>query len=99
MIRTIHICDRCKKQAETKEELDALALHRVILGTDVFYYSHNRDGEVAKPHPRWEQQWCLACRKETGLHVVMEKKYNTPEAEVPTLESMVREIVRQEIQQ
>jgi hypothetical protein len=97
--REIVGCDRCKKEAETPDEQRALDLHDVILGTSrrfVGQYETSRVPAYAA-HTEWQKVWCLTCRKETGLAVVEEKRYSTPPAEVPELEAMVREIIRQEI--
>jgi len=97
--REIVVCDRCKKTAESPEERKALDLHEVILGTSRRYRSQYETGGVQTyaETPEWNKDWCLACRIETGLAVVMERKNGDNPVAVPTLEDMVREIVRDEL--
>ena len=98
MRREIFVCDRCGKEAEGAEDVQKLDLHEVILGTRRQFTGQ---GELPMPvyelHAAWRKQWCLECRKTTGIAVVMAKEYKTPISEVPNLEDMIREIVRQEL--
>jgi len=97
MKREIAVCDRCGKSAETPEEKKTLDLHKVILGTQKTYNYFGGE-KLYADHANWEKDWCLECRKATGLAVVMEKAGNNlPKEQVPTLEDMIREIVRQEL--
>jgi hypothetical protein len=100
MKREIFVCDRCGNSAEEPGAVRALDLHEVIIGTRRHW---SGQGELPMPttalHASWDKQWCLECRKATGLAVVMEKDYKTPMAEVPSFEDMIREIVRQELPQ
>jgi hypothetical protein len=99
MKREIVVCDRCGKDAESEADKKALDLHSVILGTKLRYASSYERNVVPTyaEHASWEKEWCIECRKKTGLAVVMEAKRNDPATQVPTLEEMIREIVRQEI--
>lgn len=96
--REIVKCDRCGKEAETLEDRKALDLHEVILGTSrrsLSVYDRNSVSTYAA-HAEWSKDWCVGCRIETGLAVVEKQQHKTPLTQVPTLEDMIREIVRQE---
>ena len=98
MKREIAVCDRCGKEAETPDEMKELDLHSVILGTERRFNSYNSTKiPTYAAHALWDKDWCLECRKITGLVVVQNQKYDTPAASVPSLEDMIREIVRSEI--
>ena len=98
MIRSISVCDRCGCEAETKEEKEKQQLAEIHLGFNVIhgYYS---SGSVKAAHNLWSKSWCLECRKKLG---VVQKKIQQARQEksdnIPSLEDMVREIVREECQ-
>jgi len=86
MRTTTFKCDRCG--AESTGD-DTIGLEKVVVGSGRFYdYSQ-----------RGESEWCKKCRIETGVE---KPDKNTPEIApidpLPTLEEMIREIVREEIQ-
>jgi ribosomal protein L40E len=98
MQRTIHVCDRCKAEAEGAEAVKELQLGRVVFGFDIFYSGY--ESTVNQPsagHRIWDKQWCRKCREELGI-LQEEVRKDNPAVPVPSLEDMVREIVRCEIQ-
>jgi hypothetical protein len=95
MKREILVCDRCGCEAETKEEKELQALGKICLGFDVFYSSYSHP-QVFAADKTWNREWCRKCRAE--LHI-LEDEIRKPTAETPappSLEDMIREIVRQE---
>lgn len=90
-----HKCDRCGKTATTEEEKEALGLGSIHLGFSIDSYGGGAGVWAATE--RWSREWCRACRKELGM---LERENKTsPEVteSAPSLEDMVREIVRQEL--
>ena len=96
MIRTIHVCDRCGKSAESKEATEKLGLGDICLGFNIHSsYGYGSSSKVYAANQTWRKSWCRACRKELGI---LEKEIRkNKEIQVPSLEDMVREIVREEI--
>lgn len=92
----IHECDRCHKKATTPEEKEKLALGSIKLGFETAYYSTSQLISIYVPNQKWEREWCRACRTELGI-LEDKVKHDTPAENIPSLEDMVREIVRQEI--
>ena len=88
-------CDRCGKSATTGEEKDKLGLGNIDLGFRTEYFYPSQTTAVYADHAEWHKQWCRACRKELGI--LEEELRKQPDAPVPTLEDMVREIVRSEL--
>ena len=88
--RTLVQCDRCGIEGSSKE----IALFDVLLGTkrNGFDYA---DNNVIPLHPEWKKEWCEKCMDEFGLlkHSIEEPKKEIP---TPSLEDMIREIVRSE---
>lgn len=85
MIRTIYTCDRCKAEQDTSNQL----WH---VGISLKYYNQTRTERSA----HHEQLWCRQCCANVGIAFVPERQLSTTPAE-PTLEDMIREIIRQEI--
>jgi hypothetical protein len=99
MKREILVCDRCKTEAESKEEKAKLRLGTVALGFDLSYGGFGSGGNVYAAHQTWSRQWCQECRKELGI---LENQIKKPEPDAsppPTLEEMVREMVKDEMSQ
>jgi hypothetical protein len=100
MKREILICDRCHASAETESEKKELALGDIAVGFGTTYHSYPFQGSKVYPgHSVWNAQWCHKCRLELGIAGTPSEVFKKPEAEVPSLEDMVREIVREEVQQ
>jgi len=93
MITTIQTCDRCKRDLEKGESLIAVGVV-YCFGPSISPYSgstiHSSDSEA---------QWCRTCMIKMGLlhHDAHGNQVKTPEP-LPTLEDLIREIVREEIQ-
>jgi len=97
----IYECDRCHKKATTKAEQEILALGTITVGFDVSYPSYSYSYPTVRArHQVWKQELCMACRAEIGcLEDKIREADKADNANVPSLEDMVREIVRQEIPQ
>lgn len=92
MKTTTYKCDRCGRENTvdyhtTERELD---LETISVGTGKYHYDKSHRGG---------QEWCKKCRIEVGID---SPEKAMPEAvpldPLPTLEDMIREIVREEIQ-
>ena len=93
----IYECDRCHKKATTKEECDLLALGTIHVGFEK-HYSGNGDYNVWSSHAIWSKELCRACRAEIGcLEEKIKEAAKKGTTNIPSLEDMVREIVRQEL--
>jgi len=98
MKREILVCDRCNTSAETVEERKELALASVHVGFNLHYGSYS--GVRGYPgHALWAREWCHKCRLELGIAGTPNEVSGKPGDEVPSLEDMIREIVRQEMPQ
>ena len=99
MKREINVCDRCKKTAETKEEKEALALTDISVGRKPTYSSYG--GNTVYPaNKEWSAEWCLTCCKEVGVARILPpqpRHTDTMSAPAPSLEDMIREIVREQV--
>lgn len=95
MKTTIYECDRCHKKATTKEEIELLALGTVSVGFKIGGGSYSSP-EVYAAYQIWEKEMCRACRAEIGCLEDKKKEYKQAPDNTPSLEDMVREIVRQE---
>jgi hypothetical protein len=80
-------CDRCGAESVGDDTIDLL---RVAVGVGQYFSDYSQ---------RDSSEWCRKCRIETGIE---QPNKNTPEIipidPLPTLEEMVRAIVREEIQ-
>ncbi len=86
-------CDKCGKEGKK----DELILHEVMVCVDdKYYYSSGRHPALRE----WKVDWCDDCCKSMNiLNVPFCKENRPPETPpAPTIEDMVREIVRQENQ-
>jgi len=96
MKREIVVCDRCGAEAESKEAVEALQLGRIVLGFDTITSAYSGT-TVYGGHHMWTKEWCLKCRKELGVVRQHIQEANRTGAAAPTLEDLVREIVRDEV--
>ena len=93
----IYECDRCHKKAITKEERDRLGLGTVNVGFERHYFGGG-DDKVFASHQAWSKDLCRACRAEIGcLEDKVRQAEHNKENTVPSLEDMIRKIVRQEL--
>jgi hypothetical protein len=87
MRTTTYKCDRCERTSTVEREID---LKRVEVGVGHYYSDYSRRGY---------KEWCRTCRIETGIE---QPDVKLPEINpidpLPTLEDLIREIVREEIQ-
>jgi hypothetical protein len=94
VITTIYKCDRCGAESVNKDELK---IEGIAVGIKGYNYTSNRY-EVIDPICR-EKDMCLKCRKELGFaEPKIEKDGSVNLAQYPTLEEMLREIMREEIE-
>lgn len=91
-----HKCDLCGKQATSKEGKAELDLAQVIVGLSQSYYTFAAP-QVHGGHKEWTKDACLACR--TRLGVTHDQIKANPETPNLTLEEVLREIMREEIEQ
>lgn len=90
MRKTILTCDRCEKEVEKLIEVGAgERKHRYgsSYGTGTPYY------EVYQ----LDAEWCLDCCIEMGIAQPCKEVKAQPIQPLPTLEDMIREIIREEI--
>ena len=88
MKTTIFTCDRCKKEVEKLEEVGA--------GRRVKSYGYG--GGERMEACQFLAEWCLECCIEMGITKLW-KESPTPPFPIqppPTLEDMIREIIREE---
>jgi hypothetical protein len=91
-------CDRCKKESVGKDEL-GLAFVAVGIKKEQYGMFH-RDAFDLRDSASRGMEMCKACRVELGVE--LPEKVAEPVQEqpvIPTLETMIREICRQEIQE
>lgn len=84
---TTYKCDRCKKSSETNKDLD-LERVRVVWG------DYSGAGSYKQEH---SAEWCKPCRIETGIENPNHDKAVAPIIPPPTLDDLIREICREEI--
>ena len=87
--KTILKCDRCGTEGKNEETV----LFDVILGTTTTSYAYSAI-KVVPRYREWKKEWCEKCCDEFHL---LKKAEPQEESPLPTLEDMVREIVREEI--
>ena len=88
MRKTILTCDRCKKEVEKLEEVGA--------GRRV--KSYGDDSRERMEVCQVLAEWCLECCIEMGIAAPCKESPAIPIRPPPTLEDMVREIIREEIE-
>ena len=88
MRKTILTCDRCKKEVETLVEVGA--------GRRV--KSYGDDSRERMEVCQFLAEWCLECCIEMGITKPGKESLTLPFQPPPTLEDMVREIIREEIE-
>ena len=92
----IYECDKCHKKATTQEEVAKLALVTFSIGTSIQYYS-TMPNVIYPTFQTWSKELCKDCRDKMGLTVKVMTKQAEPNS-IPTFEDMVREIVREEME-
>jgi hypothetical protein len=93
----IYECDKCHKKATTADEIKLLDLGSIHVGFERQYRSGG-EYDVYAAHQMWSKELCRACRAEIGcLESKVRSEAKAETNNIPTLEDMVREIVRQEI--
>ena len=97
----VAVCDRCGDEARGEAEVKEFGLMRIVVGREQTYSTYTGI-KVNPASMHWEGEWCRACCAEVGVDKIL-NPYVTPEVkdepkkEVPSLEEMVREIVREEV--
>lgn len=90
---TIHKCDRCGREAQTRKDQEDLALKGVAVGLRQYQYGYSNQYMIDNPHRSIDL--CFKCRVELGIEIPS----NPPENVVVknlTVEDLIREIVREE---
>ncbi len=88
-ITTEYKCDRCKKVVDGGESLMTVGIFTIYHG-----YKHS----IPLTRIEKSEHWCIECRIEKGIerpHPAFKAK---PEDPAPTVEDLIREIVREEVQ-
>jgi hypothetical protein len=98
MKREILVCDRCKTQAETPEEKETLGLGQIVIGFEIQYSGAYNSRKVWAANQQWSRDWCRECRAEVGI-LENENKRPIVSETAPSLEDMIRDIVREELPQ
>lgn len=91
MITTTHQCDRCQKTVPTRAEIYELKLSAI---GGRFVYGSNEYAESTAFSSG--KHWCEDCLVNTGFFAFKTKTATPPEP-LPSLEDMIREIVRSEL--
>ena len=91
--KTILKCDRCGVEG-IKDIGKEFMLYQVVLGTTTTYaYPATK---VVPRYPLWNREWCKKCCDE--FHLLKKEPVDEKEkSSLPTLEDMVRKIVKEEI--
>ena len=92
--KTIYRCDRCGDVSMTEGILN---LEIVAVGVKREHYNSYQPGYTLIDHQLREKEMCKKCREELGIYDPEPKKAEDPIRAFPSLEEMVREIVREEI--
>lgn len=90
MKQEIFTCDRCKKVVPKENDLT-----EVGAGKREQYYGSSFSGERYEVR-QFVSEWCIDCCKEFGL--VISNRETPPKPPRTTLEDMIREIVREEME-
>ena len=91
MITTTYKCDRCGAESTERATLD---LKKVIVGVEETGYSYGTNYVFVNDILNRGKEMCIKCREELGLRQV-QKKEGEPEKTYPTLEEMIREVIRE----
>ena len=87
---TSYVCDRCKHEQQS----NAKPREMFVIGIGIHWVQH-RPEKLNLAH---QQLWCDNCCKEVGIRAEVQfRELNAPEPSRPTFESMLREIIREEI--
>lgn len=87
-IMTKYVCDRCKAEQNTGEQM----WHLGIVCTHDGHTSYH-----GSTTPRHTVLWCRKCVEEIGVILPMVLRAEGVEAPQPTIEDMIRAIVKQAI--
>ena len=91
MKTTIYKCDRCGAQST---DLSILKLEIIAIGVKNVNYDRYHPGYDLYDAILREKEMCLRCREELGIYNAKPKEV-VPES-YPSLEDMIREIIRDE---
>ena len=89
-IKTLYVCEKCKKESEDMKEFGYVSLS--VYGWNDYYPKSFSDTAYGKT-----EHWCIPCLNSVGVFLTYEERKK--QESVPTLEDMIREIVREEIPQ
>jgi hypothetical protein len=85
MVVKTYICDRCKRKVEENGLQEVTVSVKEARGSA--YYNYNVLNRRA--------EWCGDCCTETGM--VLSKMDIVPDKKYPTLEEMIRDVIREEM--
>jgi len=89
MRETILTCDRCRKKVDNLSEVGA--------GIRSLHYGSYGGGDTYVVH-QFGAEWCLECCIEMGIAKPRKESSAQPIQPFPTLEDMIREIIREEVE-
>jgi DNA-directed RNA polymerase subunit RPC12/RpoP len=85
--KTTYSCDRCKSEFSDRKAIKSVSAGvGEYAGSDAWFKSFRQD-------------WCHNCLKEFGLPYEHAKAKDIPPSPPPTLDDMLRELIRHEVQQ
>ena len=87
--KTLLKCDRCGKEGFKEEKF---LLFAIKCGVRTVLINSNT---ISPLHEIWDREWCQECAERFCL--LKTKEESQPEHPLPTLEEMVREIVKDEL--
>lgn len=88
----IYKCDRCGKEDKKPEEIDLLNL---TFGKSMYQTFGGKSIYGILPELRVD--WCADCRKKLNLLIPYGPADRLPDQKPPTMEELLREIIREEI--
>jgi hypothetical protein len=91
---TTYRCDRCGLESQ---DSNVLNLKTVAIGTKTERYSSYGPGYNLSDHQLREKEMCQKCREELGIYDPKPTKAEDLPKAFPSLEEIIREIIREEI--
>ena len=88
-VKTIYTCERCKKEQDTPQQFWVVGAVAYTIGSGPHNY--------IQPPEQHRLQVCRPCLEILGIH---RRKKKAPEVqtEPPTIEELIRELVKEEIE-
>lgn len=87
MIITKYVCDRCGHEQDTDEQMWAVGI----------MCDYRLSNSYARADVKHKAMWCRTCTDTLNLTPVQKAAIDAPEPAPPSIEDILREIVREEI--